>query len=149
MDAEADSIQGYLREICLTDRGLCLDPKPHADEQATACESSEHRVIHSTFSSFPVFFARHFSFIRRWHKETYDHLAFAFPSHLLHEHGTGYAGMREAKLRQGDVVGQFLEDDFDAPPDLGLGIGCFQEVAGEQRTGRIVELDNDAAGQLE
>src|SRR6266705_3456312 len=29
-------------------------------------------------------------------------------------------GPREAKLRQGDVVVQFLEHDLDAPADLGL-----------------------------
>src|ERR1700738_166552 len=51
---------------------------------------------------------------------------------------------REAKLRQCDVVVQLLEDDLDAPPDLRLGIGRFQQVAGEQRSGRIVELDDDA-----
>src|SRR5216683_576908 len=51
---------------------------------------------------------------------------------------------REAKLRQRDVVVQLLEDHLDAPPDLRLGIGRFQEVAGEQRAGRIIEFDDDA-----
>src|SRR5271169_3432409 len=41
----------------------------------------------------------------------------------------------EAELRQGDVVVQLLEHDFDAPPDLGLGILRSQQVAGEQCAG--------------
>src|SRR5437870_1504216 len=51
---------------------------------------------------------------------------------------------RKPELRQGDVVVELLEDDFDAPPDLRLGIRRFQQVAGKQRAGRIVELDDDA-----
>src|SRR5271166_1157178 len=51
----------------------------------------------------------------------------------------------EAKLRQGDVVVQLLEDDLHAPPDLSLGMRRFEQVSGKQRAGRIVEL-NDNAG---
>src|SRR6266849_6220367 len=48
--------------------------------------------------------------------------------------------LREAKLRQCDLVVQCLEDDLDALSDLRLGVLRFQEVAGHQRAGRIVEL---------
>ena len=51
---------------------------------------------------------------------------------------------REAELRQGDVVVQLLEDHFHPPPDLGLGVLRFQQIAGEQRAGRVVEFDDDA-----
>src|SRR5262249_45002336 len=51
---------------------------------------------------------------------------------------------RQVELRQGDLGGQFLEHDLDAPPDLGFGILRFQKIAGEQCAGRIVELDDDA-----
>src|ERR1700733_12539853 len=53
-------------------------------------------------------------------------------------------GARETKLRQRDVVVQLLEDDLDAAADLRLGIRCFQQVAGEQRAGCIVEFHDDA-----
>src|SRR6266446_5284641 len=65
-------------------------------------------------------------------------------SHMWPLPSVGWRRAREAKLRQGDVVVQLLEDDLDAPPDFRLGIGRFQQVACEQRTRRIVELDDDA-----
>ena len=53
-------------------------------------------------------------------------------------------GSRQPKLRQGDVVVQFLEDDLDALSDLRLAVFGFQQIAGEQGAGRAVELDDDA-----
>ena len=53
-------------------------------------------------------------------------------------------GRRGAKLRQCDVVVHLLEDDLDPPPDLRFDIGRFQQVAGEQRAGRVIELDDYA-----
>src|SRR5271163_3467825 len=65
-------------------------------------------------------------------------------SHMWPLPSLGDGRARDAELRQGDVIVQLLEDDLDAPPDLRLGIRCFEQVAGEQRAGRIVELDDDA-----
>ena len=53
-------------------------------------------------------------------------------------------GMAEAKLRQGDVVVQFLEHDLYAPPDLRLGKFSIEQIARHQGAGRVVELDDDA-----
>jgi hypothetical protein len=50
-------------------------------------------------------------------------------------HSAGRAG--EAKLRQGDVVVQFLEDDLDVLSDLRRGVFGFQQIAGEQSAGRV------------
>src|SRR6266851_7815255 len=63
---------------------------------------------------------------------------------VLHRFSLGRRRTREAKLGQRNVVVELLEDDFHAPPDLRLGIGRFQQIAGEERAGRIIELDDDA-----
>jgi hypothetical protein len=36
VDTKADRVQGYLRKLCLTDRGRSLRPKRDADQQASA-----------------------------------------------------------------------------------------------------------------
>src|SRR6266403_3204878 len=62
-------------------------------------------------------------------------------SHMWPLPSVGWRRRREAKLRQGDVVVQLLEDDLDPPPDLRLGVGRVQQIAREQGAGCIVELD--------
>src|SRR5207244_10920376 len=54
-------------------------------------------------------------------------------SHMWPLPSVGWRRTREAKLREGDVVVQLLEDDLDAPPDFRLGIGRFQHVASQPR----------------
>ena len=51
---------------------------------------------------------------------------------------------RETELRQRDGVVEFLEDDFDTAADLGLGVFRIQQIAGEQRTRRLIQFDDDA-----
>src|SRR5712671_4142516 len=65
-------------------------------------------------------------------------------SHMGLFSSLGRRRARKAKLRQCDVVVQLFEDDLDAPPDLRLGMRRLEQVAGEQRAGRIVEFDDDA-----
>src|SRR4051812_41481395 len=51
---------------------------------------------------------------------------------------------REPELRQRNIIVQLLEDDLDATADLRFGILRAQQVAGEQRTRRLVKLHDDA-----
>src|ERR1700676_5629538 len=50
----------------------------------------------------------------------------------------------EPELRQRDVVVQFLKENLNAAANLRLGILRLQQVAGEQRARRLVELHDDA-----
>src|SRR5256885_4861189 len=51
---------------------------------------------------------------------------------------------RRPELRQRDVVVQRLEDHLDATSYFRLGVRSLQEIRGQQRSGRVVELDDDA-----
>ena len=51
---------------------------------------------------------------------------------------------RQPELRQRDVVVELLEHHLHAAADLRLGVRRIQQVAGHQRAGRVVELDDDA-----
>src|SRR3989442_12260895 len=53
-------------------------------------------------------------------------------------------GVRQAELRQRDVVVQRLEDHLHATPDLRLRVGSLEQIGGEQRSRRVVELYDDA-----
>src|SRR6185503_11298111 len=50
----------------------------------------------------------------------------------------------QTELRQRDVVVERLEDHFHPPPDLRFRVGRVKQVAGQQRSRRVVELDDDA-----